>query len=464
MKGTITPLLLIVTGSLLVAIYGMLFLLGLQLTFSHRQVASEQALNIAEAGINYYRWHLSHAPDDFQDGTSNPGPYVHDYFDPQGAKIGQYSLDIEPPTNGSSIVTISSTGWTNQYTSVKRKIKVRYGKTSLAKYSFLSNASSWYGAGITVNGRIHSNNGIRMDGVNTSLITSAKDTYTCGTETGCFPPTSKPGIWGAGPGGAQGLWQFPYPAIDFDTISFDFATMQTAAQNNGLLLPPSNGQGYHIIFLGDGTFRVNKVLSTNSYWAYSVPGQGYGQPGQGGCRREDQRIANETLIGTYNVSQIPIIFAEDNLWVEGVVKGRITVVAAKFPIVSTSLNIWIPNNLTYAAYDHTNVLGLIAEQDIYFARNLPQDFKVDGALIAQKGKIIRHGYISTCGASSEAVKNSLTINGALISYYKSYWNFGSAPQSGFITRNINYDADLLYNPPPYFPSSGDYELLSWSEE
>ena len=48
----------------------------------------EQAIQIAEAGIDYYRWHLAHAPADFQDGTSGPGPYVHNFRDKDGTSIG----------------------------------------------------------------------------------------------------------------------------------------------------------------------------------------------------------------------------------------------------------------------------------------------------------------------------------------------------------------------------------------
>ena len=109
-------------------------------------------------------------------------------------------------------------------------------------------------------------------------------------------------------------------------------------------------------------------------------------------------------------------------------------------------------------------IGYVPQNDIYFVRNLPNDFKVDAALMAQKGKIIRHGYLSWCGGTSQAVKNSLTINGSVISFYKSYWNFGSGPSSGFITRTITYNSDLLYNPPPYFPVTGDFEIISWREE
>lgn len=453
LSGTITPALMIITGSFTIVIYALLLVLITQLDFSHRQVASEMSLNIAEAGINYYRWHLAHAPEDFTDGTESAGPYVHSYVDPSGEETGKYSLEITPPVNGSSIVTIESTGWTNQFPGVRRTIKAQYAKPSLTRFSFLQNASSWYGAGITVNGEIHSNTGIRMDGVNTSRVTSALATYTCGTETGCNTPVSRPGVWGAGPN--SNLWEFPVPAVDFNAISFDFVTMRDAAQNGGLYLGQSGSRGYHLVFNADGTFRVYRVTNTSYYDGYTP---------EDGCQRRYERITSETLVGTYNVADEPIIFIEDHLWVEGVVRGKTSVVAARFPIATNEMNIWIRNNLTYAAYDNTNALGLIAQGDIYFARDIPTNFRIDGALMAQKGKIIRHGYFSGCGSSTFNVRSSLTINGSIISFEKSYWNFGTSPSSGFQTRTINYDANLLYQPPPYFPTSGDYEFISWSEE
>ena len=65
LKGTITPALIIISGAFLIVIYGLLFVLSIQLEFSNRQIGQEAALHIAEAGVNYYRWHLAHDPDDF---------------------------------------------------------------------------------------------------------------------------------------------------------------------------------------------------------------------------------------------------------------------------------------------------------------------------------------------------------------------------------------------------------------
>ncbi len=465
-RGSITPALLVVTGALLVVLYGILFVLTLQLQYSNRQLGLESSLQVAEAGVNYYRWHLAHDPDDFTDGTGQPGPYEHEYLDPQGKPVGKFSLEITPPSQGSSIVTIRSTGWTYQFPDIKRVVTVQYGIPSFARYSFLSNSSSWYGSGITVNGLVHSNNGIRMDGTNTSLVTSARETYMCGSETGCSPPQQKPGVWGSG--GDQGLWEFPVTSIDFDSISFDLPYVKQAAQTEGLYLPASGRSGYHIIFTNDGNFTVKRVNSTSSIRGYSVPGEGLGAEGQGGCRNLNQIITSETTLGTYSIADTPIVFAEDNLWVEGGVRGRITVVAASFPIQSSEVDIWIPNSITYGAYNGSDVLGLVSQNNIFFARDIPSNFQVDAVLMAQKGKIIRHRYTNNSCSTRivGSVKNSLSINGALINYYKSYWNFvsGGTLISGFQNRTVNYDTNLLYSPPPYFPTTGEYEFISWREE
>jgi len=55
----------------------------------------ELAIQIAEAGIDYYRWHLAHAPTDYQDGTGEIGPYIHDFLDNARNK-GMSLIEITP--------------------------------------------------------------------------------------------------------------------------------------------------------------------------------------------------------------------------------------------------------------------------------------------------------------------------------------------------------------------------------
>ena len=458
MKGTITPALLVIASAFIIVIYGLLFILSLQFDFSQRQIAQDKALHIAEAGINYYRWHLSIDPEDFTDGTGNPGvAYVHDYKDPQGDIIGQFSLEIEPPSESFPVVTITSTAWVTRYPKVKRSVEAQYGRVILTRYAFLHNSNMWFGNSITVTGPVFSNGGIRQDGKNTSTIESAKETYTCGLESGCDDPEEKPGVWGNGE--LDELWDFPINPIDFDSIKVDFNEMESSAQSDGLYLPDSGGQGYHLLFTSDGNVTVYTVTGISPIKAYSL---------ENGCEDLYQVIESETLQGTYSLASTPIFFIEDHVWVDGVVNGKTTVVAARFPLGTFNANIWIKDDLTYLAKDGNHKLGLVAEKDIIFTRDVPEYFDLHGALLAQNGRTIRHHYnyfgCKTGGGSSQ--KNEFNFYGSLISNQRSYWNFSSGPKSpasGFVKTTLEYDSTNFDEPPPYFPAYGGYNFLSWKE-
>jgi len=450
-QGSLTIALLTISTTFLIIITALLMLLTSQFSYSLREEASSQALNIAEAGINYYRWHLAHDKEDFQDGTGHSGPYLHDYYDPQGKKIGQFSLEIIPPQAGSNIVEVRSTGWYKEYPNLTRQVTAKFGRPAITQYSSLNNASLWFGSGITVHGRIHSNNGIRMDGVNTSLVTSGRETYTCGSETGCSPSETKPGVWGDGPN--SDLWEFPVTAFDFDGMEINFGEMKTAAENEGLYLGDSGTQGYQLVFQGQQV-SVYRVADTDYLYGYSA---------EDGCQQLYQEVDSQEKIGSYQLAETPIIFAEDTLWVSGIVQGRVSVVGAQFPLDVNNVDIWIEDNLVYQSHQGDNSLALIAQNDIYFTRDIPDDFNVDGALIAVNGHIIRHGYFWWCGGWHNAVRDSLTIYGSVISNLKPYWNYGTSPSSGFRTRTQTYDNKLFYNPPPYCPTSEEYQMIFWKE-
>jgi len=448
----IASIFVLVFGIAASMIFGSLILMvGNEYQSGRRRSGVETALTVAEAGVQYYRWHLSHAPDDFQDGIGSPGPYVHEFKDPQGDVVGYYSLEIIPPERGYTNVTIVSTGWTTQYPEIKRTVRAQYGLPSLARYSFLHNANVWFGQGLTVHGRALSNGGIRQDGINDSIIMSAKETYTCGSETGCSPSRTKNGVWGEG--GPSTLWEFPVLPEDFDAISVDFVTMKAAAQEDGSYFGVTSSPGYRIVFLNNGTANVYRVTSTNYYRGYDS---------DTGCTNLYQRITNQTSLGNYNLKTHPVFFFEDQLWVEGVVNGQATVVAARFPINTYNEDIWINNNVTYLAKDGKNHLGIIAQDDIYFGKDVPNDFKIHAVLLAQQGKIIRHHY-NYCTGYSNAVRDHLEIYGSVISNQKSYWNWGNEPSSGFEVRDVYFDSSSALNPPPFFPASGDYEFISWEE-
>jgi len=460
-KGGISIVVLLFGVTISAAIGSLVLIAATLFTAATRTESFERALTIAQSGAEYYRWHLAHDPNDFKDGTGSSGPYIHQISDPYGQTEGTFSLTITPPESGSSIVTITSTGWLNAHPDIKRTVKVRLGIPSVAKYAFLQNANVWYGSKTTVNGKVFSNGGIRMDGDNTSTVQSAKQTYSCGTETGCDPTETKPGVWGKG--GPQSLWQFPVPSVDFRGIGLDFAAMKTAAQQTGVYLGNSGSYGYHVVFNANGTYTISTVTNANSDKGYSV---------EKGCQTLSEEITRQQVIGTYSIAAKPIIFAEDNVWVDGIVNGRATVVAARFPLDINTMNVWITDSVVYASKDGSSGLGIVAQNNIYLGLHVPQRLEINAALLSKSGNVIRHNYkYKGCSHLPDAVRQELNIYGSLISNLKSYWTwgtgesgYGSDPVSGFSHVNIMYDPNLYYTPPPYFPNQGEYEFISWEEQ
>jgi Tfp pilus assembly protein PilX len=73
------------------------------LTSSGTIIGRQQALHIAEAGVNYYLWHMAHNAGDYKDGNTTPatpdanlgyGPYAHDYVDANTQKK-RYIYDMD---------------------------------------------------------------------------------------------------------------------------------------------------------------------------------------------------------------------------------------------------------------------------------------------------------------------------------------------------------------------------------
>lgn len=404
----------------------------------------EMAFQIAEAGVNYYRWHLAHNKTDFQDGTGHAGPYEHTYTDKDGTVIGRYSLVITAPPSGSSVVTVQSTGWLDSQPESKRTIKVRIGFPSLTDYAFLIDQDIWIGNTEVIHGKMHANGGIRFDGTGDAPITSATSTYICKAHHGCGNQ-QKPGIWGDGT--PQSYWEFPVPAKDFDAVTLKLGEIRTGAlvAGQGLYFEASGKEGWRLQFLANGTVKAYKVTATNCYKGKDIGSNQF----QWFCI-DIKTMGNAT---TYNMPSNGYIYVEDTVWVDGVVNGRATVGTA------TGESVIINGNITYLAKDGNHVLGLIGEQNVLVPHDSPNSLEVNAAVIAQKGSAKRYFY-------SGDKKDNLTIYGAVISAGLWTWSWssgGGVIVSGYINTNSTYDANLNYGPPPGFPVGSEYNLISWEE-
>ena len=415
---------------------------------SLRNHQREMAFHIAEAGIEYYRWHLAHSPTDYQDGTGQAGPYQHSFSDKDGNIVGYYSLDITTPLAGSTVATIRSTGWTTVDPNTKRTIQVRTGSPALTQYTFLTNSSTNFSFTTEVSGIVHSNGGIRFDGTSDSWVRSAKDRYQYENQT-------HNGVWGGG--GPKSFWEFPVPAIDFFSISADLASIRDAADAAGIHLTSSGVEGYHIVFLGDN-FDLYHVTSRDCYY------------GEGRWRRKGwwlywdgntycYDIKNETFIQNYEIPANGALFIEDDVWIEGVVDGRITIGVGEFPVQEPYHKAYINNNLTYNQLDDDDVVGILAQGDIIVPYEAPDTLTIHAALLSQFKSSYHPKYYN-------GLKDTLNIVGSQISYQGGGWKyvngFGNVT-AGYENTNHSYDGNLRYYPPPNFPVGDTYELISWEE-
>ena len=237
-------------------------------------------------------------------------------------------------------------------------------------------------------------------------------------------------------------------------MTSNLATLKSSAQSGGLYLPPSNVNGYSLVFNSNATVSVYKVTSLLSnptgYDVYMNP------------HNEDIDYNARSLQYTVAIPSNGIIYVEDDTWVEGTVNGRVMVVTAKLPYVAnTAPTIYIPNNIVYQSKDGSNVLGLLSQQDIIVTHNAPANLEIDAALIAQNGSAQFFYYPDGSG-----IKNTISIFGSIMTFGQWTWNWVDGSNnniSGYATTSDTYDNNLLFYPPPGFPlSSAGYKQMSWT--
>lgn len=431
----------------------------------------EQAFQSAEAGVDYYRWHLAHAPSDYQDGTGSAGPYLHSLYDKDGNNVGQFSLTITPPASGSSIVNIESHGISSTDPTQVRKITTRVAMPSIAENAFAGNDNMAFGIGTEIFGPVKSNGGIRFDGYAHNIVKSGVTTYndtdgtscggnnsygvhTCiGTDDPKYPAAlpNRPDVFGAGR-------LLDQPHIDFSGFTADIGNLKTIAQTAQGFYRGAAGTGfvgYHIVLKTNDTFDLYKINS----WA------SIGSSCDDGYKTSSWSVNTQTLQGNYPFPTNGVIFIQDHLVIDGQINSaRLTIAAALLPEPASSQykNIIINNNLTYTNMDGTDSIGLVAQGGVMVGLVSANNLTINGALMAQHNAVGRFNYLgSSCSYKN---RSTLTLYGMIASYARYGFAYGSPASSGYTTRNINYDANLLYAPPPSFPlTSNQYQILSWQE-
>jgi hypothetical protein len=437
--------------------------------FRHEQFRSA---DIAEAGLNYYKWYLSHYPNDVTDGTGLPGPYTHVYNDPEGGPIGEFSLSISSSTYCGSIASVEvvSSAFTYDNPSAVSTVSARYARPTVAEYSFITNGGVWYGSDRVITGPIHSNQGIRMDGYHNSFVGSGQSTWTCTSSYGCNPNQIVNGVYTTSGHATPGLFSFPVSPIDFGGLTLDLSGMKTRAQSSGIYYGPSGNYGYRVIFNGDDTVTVRRVTNTTDYWTYSTD--------EGWHTGERNVISATSFVATHTINDnCPLLYFEDKVWLEGDVSQKVAVAAANLSLGSQT-NIVLNDDLEYVSGADAGLIA-IAEDDIDVGLSVPFDLDTDGIFVAQNGRFGRNHYcVNDCSGvggnqglpaalDPYVMRGTMTHLGSVVSNGRvgTQWTSAGVTVSGFVDRVSSFDQDQVDNPPPLTPETSDVYIFSnWRQD
>jgi Tfp pilus assembly protein PilX len=514
--GFILPTLLSFIVVMAIIVAGLVEVINTNYGLVANNVQSQKAFNIAEAGINYYLWHLSHNSTDFKDGQSTPttpdpalgyGPYVHQYIDDNAVNEGTYTLYINPQGSGSTIATVRAIGQVAG-TNIKRTVQAQIGASSFASYAVSSDSALWFGANETADGPVQSNQGIRMDGQNTSDVTSANSTYIPPANLGGNGNTSHPGVWCdtsvTTPVNcntrSKANWRYPQSTIDYNQITTSLCTMKKVAfannsataslatQANACTQTPTTRTAAYLPQRST-TFSITKgylieLNSDSTYNVYNVNTEDDTQTNYTAALSPGTAVATNVAIPSSGV-----IFAEDNVWVRSnpTFHGRVTIGAGRLATTNNA-NINIADNLSYSTKNGQDAIGLVAEDSIIVAPYAAPptgnfSFEIDGALLAESGDV---RYPDTYKANVNRYTRGWVGSGQSLNFYGSIgtrqiWTWsvitGNGPScnsdsvysagngciSGFLNNTTHYDYNLLYAPPPSYPITGGYTIISWRE-
>ncbi len=506
-KGSVLAYVLVIMSVTSILLVSILQYISSQVKYGSFNYSREESFQIAEAGINFYKWYLAKemetrtTPQDIQDFWANgntigteytcedAGAYIVDYE--AGEVSGKYCIEVTPPDEWSTIFTVKVSGWTNKKPEVKRTIQARFRRPSFSEYMIVGNQQFVLNDETVAHGRLHSNEGIHFNGVAYNVVSSEQETYYYPGELLGINSGTKPGVWTKWPseynstlnsnvfragkqiGTDAGAVHWDFPSID-PYINFAKAESlkginppTTPCDANGCYFNNS-GEGRHIILSGDNM----TVCTADSYCTSNFCARGWDffyykkysiktylkNSGIGTCSSCSGECAS-----TYAIPNNGAIYVEDNIWIEGILGSssnhkRVTAIAADMS-QSPGKNIFIGrNNITYSSNNGEDMLGLLAQNNIEVMRDSQNNLTINGALMAKNGRVGRDTYLLD-------FPNSITFFGSIVTNGK--FNVGKGViwwlDLGYQHAYLNFDSDLLYYPPPFFPTGVGYAMDLWEE-
>jgi hypothetical protein len=302
----------------------------------------------------------------------------------------------------------------------------------------ITNSDITYGSGASTYGRIYA--GVDQSGDRKNIThngTAYADLYAEGRINGSvdlrLPARGFDGD--SGTSGYTSIRTVIKNPINFNNFTISLVDIKRAAQNSGgIYLNNPSVDGWRLIFRADGTVDIAGCKKVGSdHLARTQP-------------------TNCNVTGTVSNQAVPAIgaiFSEQSVIVsrpgtgagtESVVQGRVTVASNAEIIIGGHINPEQPG---------TDVLGLIARNDMIVAKWAPHNLNWRAAIISQTGR--RRSW------DSSGSHGTMNFTGSQATNLSPYMDM-------FDVRNYNYDPNLLFLQPPYFPVLEEaYTILFFRE-
>jgi hypothetical protein len=303
---------------------------------------------------------------------------------------------------------------------------VLLGLTRFSKFAYFSNVegSINWATGDTIWGPFHSQDRLTING---SPVFQGKTSSLLGYTKN--PTSSTPQF----NGGFESGVNIPLPA--------SFNNMDSIAQNGGYWLHGT--KDVYIYLRGDGRaiFRYN---------AWTVPS------------------FKVMKLDSFPFNQV-IAVDSCNVHVRGILQGQLTIACTQKTGSSTKAgNIWLDSSVVcfsdpLKVDTSKDMLGLVCDNGLWIKDTAYQNIQVNGFTI-QASMLSRTSGFGAQNYSSRPIAGQIQLLGGVQQYQRQAVGTlnNGAIDHGF-GKNYRYDTRLLINGPPFYPTTGTYEVLSWYE-
>ena len=389
-----------------------------ELRAADRWTTKSQAFQLAEAGIDRGIAWMNAQP-------SPPGGITP--FDPfngrqcvDAACQTWYQVSIDPddnnPTRFDDLYTITVMGQTERI-QTSRQVAVVLSTQSFSRYSYFtdlevqpSGSPIWFTSRDVLTGPVHTKDrfNIAWNPVFNGPVSSARSSinyYNGG------PPTDNPAFNGGLSLGAASV-QLPLTVTP----------LRAAAASGGMWLDGNTT----IVLQSDRTMRV-----TN-------PARGW---------------TNVTMPQPANGA---VFVNQGNLTVSGTVSGQLT--------LGTSNDVILNNAVRYAndpqqISTSTDLLGLVAEQNVVVSQSAPYDMTIQASVMALNESFTVESWWQG------PPKGTLNVLGGLIQKRRGpVGTFSGTQKASGYSKNYVYDTRLMSMSPPFYPTTTQYVDALWQDQ